>query len=79
MTLFLRSKDTKLYYAGQKRWAEKPGEAVGFQTVEDALLLRHDQHLQHMELVIQHGAPSYKEVILPIGVKTWGTARWDGF
>ncbi|PWU10479.1 MAG: hypothetical protein C5B50_25600 [Verrucomicrobia bacterium] len=79
MTLFLRSKQTHLYYAGLSRWVEKPREAVGFQTVEDALLLRHEQRLQQMELVIQHGAPSFKEVVLPIGAKTWGTSRWDGF
>jgi hypothetical protein len=79
MTLSLRNKGTKLYYAGQGRWVDKAAKALGFQTVEDAMLLHHQEHLHDMELVVQHSAPSYKTLVLPIGPRSWGANRWDGF
>jgi hypothetical protein len=76
MVVLLRKAELKVYYAGRGRWVADPGVALSFHSIEDALLLNRQDHLQGTEIVIQHSAPGLK-VVLPIGVQQWNKQQWS--
>jgi hypothetical protein len=69
MIVHLRNKETKLYYAGHKRWVAGPPAELQFQSIPEALLYSRQERLAGMEVVLLHSDSSHK-VVLPVGVRS---------
>lgn len=75
MIVLLRRQGDRTYYAGPGRWVQKPGWAVVFRGIDEALLLSRREQLRDMEVVIQHSQPTHT-VVLPVGEKSWTSEQW---
>src|SRR5262245_56940429 len=76
MLVLLRQSETKLYYAVHRGWVSKVSGAAHFQTVEEALLFRRQEHLQGMQVVVLHSNGRHM-VILPLGKQSWAGEHWN--
>ena len=52
MRVFLRNKQTRLYYAGPTGWADSAGQALQFTSVSQAARFGLDHSLPDIELVL---------------------------
>jgi hypothetical protein len=68
MIVHLRNKETKLYYAGRRKWVTAPPPELKFFSIPEALLYSRQEGLRGMEVVLLHSDSMHK-VILPIGMK----------
>ncbi len=75
MTVFLRHRETKLYFGRAGHWVVETSLATQFPTVNDALLFNRKKGLKHMEVVLLHSNERHRTV-LPIGNQTWASADW---
>ncbi len=75
MTVFLRHKETKLYFGRAGRWVAGTSLATQFATVNDALLFNRQKRLKQMEVVLLHSNERHRTV-LPIGNQAWVSSDW---
>ena len=69
MIVHLRNKESKLYYAGRRKWKAGPPPELRFNSISEALLYSRQEGLRGMEVVLLH-SDSLHKVVLPAGVKT---------
>lgn len=61
MEVLLRHSQTRLFFAGNRRWVSNPAEALHFGTIAEAVERLRREQLRRMELLIEG------KTILPLG------------
>jgi hypothetical protein len=56
-TILVRSRKTRLYYAGPNRWVSEPDSAVDFQLIQNAARACRCEKLAGVELVLRYEHP----------------------
>ena len=69
MEVLLRHSQTRLFFAGNRRWVSNPAEAFHFGTISEAVERLQQEQLRRMELLIEG------KTILPLGNAAPGTPQ----
>ena len=70
LKVFLRNRDTGLFFQSLDKWTTAPQRALRFASSARAMKAVSDLHLQNMEIVLSFGNPAY-DVMLPVGGDHW--------
>ena len=70
MSVFLRNRDTGLFFQSLDKWTTVRQRALRFASTAIAMKMVSDLRLQNMEIVLSFGDPAY-DVMVPVSGDHW--------